>query len=273
MKKYLIPLIIILAAFLVVVCLYLGTYQFEGGKPMQWKEKENQVRSRLLEVPILLYHNIDGAGDFSISLDVLRQQFEILRAENIKVISLKELIKRLEDPVPFDGDVIVITFDDGYPSMYTKMMPLVKEFNYPVTLFVYTDFIHIRPGVLLDWKSLIEMDSELLSIQCHSISHADLEALSEKDSSAARKQLFDEIFLSKRMLEVALGKEIEFFAFPYGRYNIHLLDLCAQAGYRRVFSTDYGANIITTDNYSLRRHHIKKDFSLDLFKKIVRNKR
>lgn len=273
MKKYKVPLLFVSAAFLAAAVLYLGVFQFKSGASMQWTQKEQQIRSRLLEVPILLYHNIDGAGDYSVSSDVLRQHFEMLRSENIKVISLKELVRRLENPSPFDQDVIVITFDDGYPSMYTKALSLVTEFNYPVTLFVYTDFIHTQPGLLLDWKSLLEMDSGLIDVQCHSISHTDLEALSEKGGAAARKQLFDEIFLSKRILEIVLEKEIEFFAFPYGRYNADILQLCLQAGYRRVFSTDYGVNIITADNYSLRRQHIKKEFSADFFRKIIRNQR
>ena len=63
---------------------------------------------------------------------------------------------------------------------------------------------------------------------------------------------------------------MDFFAFPYGRYNLKLIDLCMLAGYRRVFSTDYGSNIITRDNYSLSRQHVKRGFTLQFIERFLR---
>ena len=77
------------------------------------------------------------------------------------------------------------------------------------------------------------------------------------------------MYLSKRVLELYLGREVRYFAFPYGSYNLELVDLCKNAGYSRVFSTDYGPNILTSNNYCLRRRHIKSDYSLDALGSLV----
>ena len=67
-----------------------------------------------------------------------------------------------------------------------------------------------------------------------------------------------------------MDKKVKFFAFPYGRYNLRLIDMCRNSGYLRTFSTDYGSNIITRNNYCLRRGHIKKDFTLDFIKNKIK---
>jgi peptidoglycan/xylan/chitin deacetylase (PgdA/CDA1 family) len=235
-----------------------------------WKYKQKEAVSRLLSIPILLYHAIDARGPFSIDSATLRAHFQLLRDRNITVISLQELMERLENPVPFDRKVVVLTFDDGHPSMKTALLPLVKEFKYPVTLFVYTDYIYNRSTRGLTWSDLRDLDAEGIDIQSHTISHADLTDIHDDDSAEGRRKLFEEIYLSRRLMEFRLGKEISLFAFPYGRYNLQLIDLVRRAGYGRAFSTDYGSNIITRDNYCLRRQHIKRSYSLEFFESLIR---
>ncbi|MBN2077662.1 MAG: polysaccharide deacetylase family protein [Spirochaetes bacterium] len=247
---------------------------FEGGifsgARMTWHHKEEEVASRLLAVPILLYHNIDGRGPFSIASPSLRSHFSLFRERGLRVIPLGELIRRMERPAAFDDRAMVITFDDGYPSMYWKLLPMAGEFGFPVTLFVYADTISTGPGRGLTWARLREMDGKGIDIQSHSISHPDLTRVSKKGGAAASRRLYEEIYLSKRIIELRLGKEIEYFAFPYGRYNAALVSLALDAGYRRVFSTDYGSNVITRDNSCLRRQHVKSNYSLGYIENLIR---
>ena len=245
--------------------------RYSAEKNLDWSYKEKETRSRLLAIPILLYHNIDGKGEFSIDANVLRSQFQLIKDKNIKVVKLKELTDRLENPVQFKEKVIVITFDDGYYSMYSKLLPLAKEFDYPVTLFIYSDFIRTVGKKNMTWDLLRELDNNLIDIQVHSISHADLNSLSGMNNAESRKKLYEEIYLSKRIVELYMRKEKTFFAFPYGRYNLKLIDLSKKSGYIRVFSTDYGSNVITRNNFCLRRHHIKRKYSMGHFEKIIEN--
>jgi peptidoglycan/xylan/chitin deacetylase (PgdA/CDA1 family) len=238
-------------------------------KEIQWKEKEKESKSRFLTVPIMLYHDIDGKGIYSLTKDMLRIHFQYLKENNIKVIKLSDLIKRLENPAPFNEKVIVISFDDGFFSMYTKLLPMVKEFGYPITLFVYTDNIYTGSNKNITWSKLKKIEEAGISVECHSMSHSDLEELSSDMSETTQRKLFREIYLSKRIIELYLNKTVEYFAFPYGRYNLKLIDFCRYSGYKRVFSTAYRANIITRDNYCLGRGHIKNNYSLDFIKEII----
>jgi peptidoglycan/xylan/chitin deacetylase (PgdA/CDA1 family) len=139
-------------------------------------------------------------------------------------------------------------------------MPLADSFNLPFTLFVYTDNIYYKSKNSLTWEMVKELQDHNIDIQCHSQSHPDLVKLYNKRTMQSKYELYREIYLSKKILELYLQKPIYYFAFPYGRYTIELTELCRDAGYKRVFSTDYGPNIVIHDNYCLRRHHIKSNY-------------
>lgn len=270
MKFFFRILLIFGCALAISSYVYFGPYNlFSYGTPL-WIQKEREIQSRLLSIPIILYHNINGSGPFSIDAENLRSHFQVLKERKVRVISLSELAERLDRPRPFTEKAVVITFDDGFYSMYSELLPLVMEYSYPVTLFVYVDFIYTRAKKFLTWDLLKKMEAHGINIQSHSITHPDLTELSADDTPLNRRKLFNEIYLSKRIIELYMDKQIDFFAFPYGRYDLNLVQLCQYAGYKRVFSTDYGSNILTRDNYSLRRQHIKKSFSLRFIDRLVR---
>lgn len=264
---------IIAAVFIVsasVVALLFFTFGFPEKERSGngWIYKENDPSDPLNRVPILLYHNIDGKGPFSISMEKLRSHFNFFKSKGVRVISLREFVASLGKRDVFDRKTIVITFDDGYPSMYTKLLPLVREFGYSVTLFVYVDAVGTGRGDrVMTWDKLREMDASGIDIQSHSVSHRDM--TSEK-SMRDPKFLYEELWDSKRIFELRLGKKIDFFAFPFGRYNIELLSMAANAGYTKVFSTDYGSNVISRDNFCLRRQHIKSEYSLDKIEEFIK---
>jgi peptidoglycan/xylan/chitin deacetylase (PgdA/CDA1 family) len=282
MKIYTVIIIIFLLLAISLGSYYLLDFNkneasYITAKEVQWEIKNKEPNSRMTSVPILLYHDIDGKGVYSHTHNALRIHFQFLKDNNIRVIRMSELIKRLQQPVPFTDKVIVISFDDGFLSMYLKLLPLVKEFGYPVTLFVYTDNIFTKSNNNITWLKLKKMEESGIDVQCHSMSHIDLEQLSEKSKgnvqstaeSSIRKRLFQEIYLSKRIIELYLNKSVDYFAYPYGRYNLKLIDFCRFAGYDRVFSTAYRSNIITRDNYCLGRGHLKNTYSIDFIKEIM----
>jgi peptidoglycan/xylan/chitin deacetylase (PgdA/CDA1 family) len=267
-------LVILTGSLLVSLAIAVLLFSIDPGTTsagrMSWLHKNREAANRLLSIPVLLYHNIDGKGPFSIDAATIREHFQLIRARGIRVISLRELVQRLENPVPYSDRVIVITFDDGYGSMYAKLLPLAEEFGYPVTLFVYVDMISLRSSKNLTWEKLRDLDRRGIDIQAHSLSHKDLVRLSASHDTAAKRSLYEELYLSKRVLELRLGKTVEYYAFPFGRYDLNVIDLAANSGYRRVFSTDYGSNVITRDNYCLRRQHIKSSYSIDYIDALIR---
>ncbi|MGQ9843890.1 MAG: polysaccharide deacetylase family protein, partial [Spirochaetota bacterium] len=206
-----------------LVSLYIGVYYktntyIESEKEI-FKTIDNSNITRLHKVPIILYHNIDGKGTYSLPFEKIKNQFTQLQKNGITVISLQQLESHIDEHNPFNEKVVSITFDDGYYSMYTKLMPLARSMNYPITIFVYIDTIMPGGSKSLTWKMLTIMQKNNIDIQCHSQGHPDLVKLYNKGTIESRYALYREIYLSKKILELYLNKNIDYFAFPYGRYS------------------------------------------------------
>ena len=108
---------------------------------LRWLRKDKEDESRLSAIPILLYHNIDGKGPFSIARNVIEEHFRLIRERGVQVITVHEMLSRLGRQTRYDAPSLVITFDDGYPAMYTKLLPLARRYGYPMTLFVYINAV------------------------------------------------------------------------------------------------------------------------------------
>jgi hypothetical protein len=98
-------------------------------------------------IPILDYHNFTTKESSSYKINIVKfeKQMDYLATHNYSVISLSELLAGLKagqlPPKP-----VIITIDDGFKSTYTLAYPVLKKYNFPATLFIYTNFIEKNNG-------------------------------------------------------------------------------------------------------------------------------
>src|SRR2546421_1573796 len=136
--------------------------------------------------------------------------------------------------------ISIITFDDGWKSQYEVAWPIMKKFNYPFTLFIYTEGIkpgHFSGGESMSWEQLAEMRDAGIDIQGHTATHSDLRKPYDKvakkklNPQEYEEWLNKEIAGSKQMIEQKLGVKVNCFAVPYGFHNDHIRDVVMKAGY------------------------------------------
>ena len=78
---------------------------------------------------ILCFHDIDGGGKYAIKSKQLKAILERLKGK-YEVLSLKDwLVKQPKKPT------VVLTFDDGFPSIHSKVIPMLKSYNMGATFF------------------------------------------------------------------------------------------------------------------------------------------
>ncbi len=112
-----------------------------------------------LGVPILLYHRFGpvASDSMTVTTTVFESQIKYLRDNGYTVIPLGRLVDYYlgKEPPPPPRSV-VITVDDGHKSVFTEMLPLVRKYRIPVTLFLYPSAIS-NASYATTWEQLREM--------------------------------------------------------------------------------------------------------------------
>lgn len=89
-------------------------------------------------VPIIMYHQVCSdpsvLGDYAITPEVLRNDFEYMKKHNINPVSFSQLSKYVKFGEALPENPIVLTFDDGERSFLTKVLPLLQEYNFPANI-------------------------------------------------------------------------------------------------------------------------------------------
>src|SRR6476646_6398105 len=206
------------------------------------------------QVVIFGYHRFVNAvrrPDTEITPAAFEQQMQELKNKNFSVIPMQDFLawRRGEKAIPPKS--AIITFDDGWKSQYEVAWPILKKFNYPVTLFIYTEGIrpgHFSGGESMGWEMLAEMRDAGVDIQGHTATHSDLRRPYDKvakkklNPQEYEEWLQKEIDGSKQMIEQKLGVKVNCFAVPYGFHNAHIEEVVMKAGYEALF-TVYGQPI------------------------------
>lgn len=174
---------------------------------------------------VLMYHSVGGNGHANISTELFRNQLDWLQ-ETYEIVDLPEVLTR------DDRKKVAITFDDGYESFYDSVLPILREYSVPATLFVISkplfddSFTHdgapIHERNYLTSDQLREIASEpYVTIGNHSMSHKNL------SRQHPRSTLEEEIVESKRVLEAECRVPIDRYCYPGNNWSPEAREIVA----------------------------------------------
>jgi len=85
---------------------------------------------------IVVGRNEMDADQYAISTRNLASQFDWLRSHGYHVVSLQQVIDARSGGASLPDHAVLLTFDDGLRSAYTKVFPLLKAYHYPAVMAV-----------------------------------------------------------------------------------------------------------------------------------------
>lgn len=235
-------------------------------------------------VAILMYHKIGLAPQNSklsnlwVSQEKFDRQLQYLKEHNIPVITFADYYQMLrEKKVP--EKAAIITFDDGYQDNYTEAFPILKKYGFKAMFFLVSDTIGIinkwhNPATephqkMLSPEQIKEMQDAGMEFGSHTLSHLNLNELSIENADI-------QISKSKIVLEKALGKPVDIFAYPYGAgaYNPAIKQLVKPAGYKLAVGIKQTINSIGQEDYfALKRITVRGDENMfDFYLQLTRGK-
>jgi peptidoglycan/xylan/chitin deacetylase (PgdA/CDA1 family) len=224
-----------------------------------------------LQVPILMYHYLSippaGANIIRQDLSVTPSQFEAhlayLRQAGFETVSLEQLSYALSQETTLPPKPIIITFDDGYRDHYENAFPLLRQYDYTATFFVFTQPIDENNVDYLSWDMVKEMHQAGMEFGSHSYRHSDL---SGRDVDF----LVYEILGSKEAIEERIGEPVRFFCYPSGRYDDLTIKVLKSANFWGAVTTQWGLEQSFNDRFELKRIRIRgNDTAQDLATKLA----
>jgi peptidoglycan/xylan/chitin deacetylase (PgdA/CDA1 family) len=185
-------------------------------------------------VPILMYHVIGTvkpgtpfpelwvtASDFS-------AEMRALAAQGYHGVTLQQSWDAWHHGGLLPSKPVVVSFDDGYSGQYKDAMPVLRSLHWPGVL-------NLKLGNLRDLKAahVREMIANGWEIDSHTINHPSLPSIDDA-------HLRYELEASKSRLNEEFGLTVNFFCYPAGAYNQHVIEAVKRAGYLAATTTDEG---------------------------------
>lgn len=160
---------------------------------------------------ILVYHSVGGSAYDNIPTDLFRSHMELLK-KNFEVVDLREIANDRSDEKR-----VAITFDDGTADFHRNVVPILEDYDFPVTVFLIGKVFEddgFQQDAVYEYEYMTAtnvhdmLENPLVTIGSHTYSHRRLPNLSEEEQRA-------EILCGKQILENRFGVSIDRFAYPY----------------------------------------------------------
>ncbi|MEG1027392.1 MAG: polysaccharide deacetylase family protein [Oscillospiraceae bacterium] len=216
------------------------------------------------KLPVIMYHHIlensNKLGDYVISPKQFEQDIKYITDKGYTAITSKELLNFLKYGDTLPEKPIMITFDDGYESVYKYAYPILKKYNQKaITLIIgkYTDLFsdeneprHINYSHL-SYKQLLEI-SDMFEIGNHTYNmHQNAQGkrygckkISGETYEDYKLALTNDVgYLSQKIID-NIGYKPKCFAYPFGAISKESKVVLEDFGFEVFFTCLEKVNII-----------------------------
>ena len=250
---------------LLICCSLVGpTFGQEPTLPTPDIKPTNVLEDDGSRVSVLGYHVFHAtkpATEMLIPTAKFRQQMELVKASNIPVITMTQLLAWRRGETELPPQSFLITMDDGWKSAYTEAFPIMQELQLPFTLFLYKNYVGShRGGRALSYGMINEMiESDLCSIGSHSVSHPfpiDVKKEAKKGPGDYEKFIRKELGESQSFLVEKFKDAITTYAYPGGYHTPEMYPIADELGYDHLFTVKPGKVRRDSNHYFLPRYII-----------------
>ena len=183
---------------------------------------------------ILQYHHVSTETPpiTSISPEDFERHINYLQVNDFHVLPLETVISNLRNGISLPDKTAVITFDDGYTSVYETAFPRLKAIGWPFTVFVTSGLVGSNERLYATWNQIREMAINGATIANHTISHP---YLLERDESMNQDEWLAQVELeiigAEKTITEETGQNHKLLAYPYGEYNNAIKSLVQNLGF------------------------------------------
>lgn len=199
--------------------------------------------TRSIVCPVLYTHEVPS--QFS-----LRRFLTSLTASGYQPSTLASVNAAMSGAAEPPRGCMVLTFDDGLLSQFLNALPVLADMGLPAVFFAlpgFNDGVHRYMGA----AELQALANAGLEVEAHTCNHPNLPRLGRLNLDA----MFAEVQDCKHILESITGQPVDYLAYPFGAWDLTVLDAVSRVGYRAAFATRQSAVLSYETPYALPRIH------------------
>ncbi|MFA6059155.1 MAG: polysaccharide deacetylase family protein [Taibaiella sp.] len=221
---------------------------------------ENKVHSDPI---VLCYHQIrdcDGndskaARPYIVPVSKFRTQMKFLYENGYHTILPNQLVNFYQQGEKLPDKPLLLTFDDGTISQYLNALPELEQYGFKATFFIMTVTIG-RSGYMAG-KDIRYLADNGHIIGCHTWDHHNVTQYKNNDWKIQLKK-------PTELLQKITGNPIEYFAYPYGAWNLSAIEYLKEGGYHAAFQLS-GKKDKPASLYTIRRMIVDGNWSMKQF--------
>lgn len=221
-------------------------------------------------LPIVMYHQIvsdeEGLDDYTASAAQLEADLQALAQEGYQTVWLSEVIRFVHEGTALPEKPVLLVFDDGYQSVISQIIPLLKQYNAKAMVSV----IGARAqgiedgcdtsGQYMAWDDLKKaVDSGCIELQSHSAqlhvfrTRKGVQKLPDETDAGYAAMLSADLNLMQAWANAAEVPVLKAFAYPYGFVEPQADDILCQQGIEATMTSELHTNRISADPACLYR--------------------
>ncbi|WP_258130617.1 poly-beta-1,6-N-acetyl-D-glucosamine N-deacetylase PgaB [Achromobacter anxifer] len=226
----------------------------------------------------LAYHDVEDEdpdqGFLSVRTDRLAEQLAWLRANGYQAVTVDQILAARQGGKPLPERAVLLSFDDGYRSFYTRVLPILKAYQWPALLAPVGTWMDTPANQRVDfggspedrkrflnWDEIREISrSGLVEIAAHTdASHygalanpqgntepaAAIRAYNAQTRSYETEAEFNarmgrDVAAITEKIQRATGKKPRVWVWPYGAEGGSTLRITAEHGYKLALTLEDG---------------------------------
>jgi len=255
---------------------------------------------------VLCYHDVQedvrvNPDPYAVDTAQLVSQFAWLKENGYHVIGMDDVIAAREGRKPLPDKAVLLTFDDGFRSVYTQVYPLLRLFGFravvalsgrwldaPAGKAVEYDGKQVPRDTFLSWEQISEMTkSGLVEIASHSYDmHRGVVANPQgnlipaavahrydkggyEDDRAYVERVRSDLARNSALIKAKTGHAPRVMVWPYGRDSGELIEVARKLGMPYAMNLAGGGNLPGGDLSRIRRDLIADNLPLGDFITLV----
>lgn len=280
--------------YLLIVLVFINSTLLANELPNKCSRDKNPN-----EFTILSYHEISEKSEtldssYAVTPANFEAQIQWFIKNGYHFVNIDAILKYRKNGKPLPDKAVLMTFDDGYASVYHNAFPIIKKYKIPVVIALVGSWLEAKEKVdfdshmiarekFLSQSQLKEMvHSGFIEIASHTHSlHKGIagnpqgsmqpavrtrqwlaQTQKYEDETSYQKRVYDDLLKNNTFLEKYTGQKPHIIVWPYGHYNIEVRKIAEKLGMPIGLTLDDGSNTRTTPLWGLRRILVEQKMTL-----------